>query len=257
MKKIRVIEVAALLVVTLGFYSIAWFVKRRNEIVDKYGIELPRGRWMVITPIAAIVAWLTISIILLIASPFGNDADSTATAFFASLLGAILAAFAITLWWVLRFVRALRRIIGGRIPRWWTPIFYFFLLGYIIPVYQYHINHFSSSTKKLPTKQHSASPRFLVLSAVFGGLFLALEFVSAVQLPGEYKLLVNDIKQSNRQVEEAKHLFDEYDNCIAKLDNDFPGDLTAANASAYEAAYAKCEEIRQKQNAVVDKIYGD
>lgn len=251
MKKISVSAVVALSIVTLGVYNIVWLALRRNEIVQKHKINLPHIAWMIVAAvllcfsiIAAIVVGILVSLeiidfsVLAFAIPFG-------------LMGA---AFLVGLWWMIAFGAAFSKIVGGRVPLWWTIVFYVFLGIFIIPVYQFYINQRVNETS--PSKHVGPTRRFVAISIVLLIPFTAIEVWSFASLPGEFEAMKHEITQTQELIKKAEQLSTEYDTCVATLENNYTEEQAKQHYDAYMRDYDKCEAIRVEQNAVADKANG-
>lgn len=169
MKKIALWKIILLSIITVGVYPIVWFVKRRDELVNNYKLDVPHGLWLVLPIAIATIIALTVIPIVSIAAAFNSDYNYLLTIAYIVLF---IIPFCITIWWVARFSMGINNVVGGRIPTVWTVLIYVFW-GLTLPVVQqFYINRFAS--KKLPSKTTRPSTRLIVYTcvAIFASIIL-------------------------------------------------------------------------------------
>lgn len=219
MKKIRTSTVAILCIVTLGVYGVVWLALRRNEIAHQHKIKLPSIAWIIVSAALILLSVAAMAVMVLLAAL--GVIDINALALWMTLVPAGVGFF-IGLWWMIKFGRAISDLTAGRVPLWWTVIFYIFLGGYVVPVYQYYVNRQPKKSSAIP-KRVGPTRRFVVISVVAIVVFTTLEVVNLVELPNALSSFENDIGRTEELIRKANELTAKYDACIANLEVDYPG----------------------------------
>lgn len=254
MKKIRVWKVVVLSLITLGVYSAVWYALRRDEMVRNYKVAIPHWRW----PVASLVASLVAFIAFIMFSLQGYDAASPLFVLTTVLLAVILTtSSAVYIWWLWSFCKAAEKITQGRITLGWLVV-YFLLLGASAAQYvlQYYFNRLPQTTA-IDDKKYHPSRKFVkysvivmvtvfIVEVVAGGVLGALSATTEQAAP-------QLTKEQYSKLGRANELLKQYNDCIGKLNNDFPAeDIDTTQEAAYNTAYDHCETIRVKQNAAAD-----
>lgn len=255
MKKISTAKVIVLSIVTLGVYTLIWLAKRRNEMVSEYKVKLPSNAWLVV--FASLLALAIVTLITTAVLFALNIIGSVWTTIWLSVASLALP-FALGLWWVIRFGKIFSKIVGGRVPLWWTIVFYIFLATHIIPVYQYFINR-KTAKRGAYAEQVGPTRRFIVVSAIVAALFLILEIASWADLPATFNQMRTAFSETSQQdlqlIEKTYTLLKQHDACVNQLNIDYPDKyISAEDEAAYIKAYDACESIRLEQNAAVEAL---
>lgn len=247
-KHIKIWKMILLTFVTFGIYNTVWFARRRNEMVKHYDVSIPHWWWLVAPPL------LSLAVISIFGFIYAMDPSPTALVI--TLIPVVIAPFVIwgfCLWWLWHFGKAAEKVTQGRVTLVWMVIYVFLLgSGFMQYVLQYYFNRLP----KAPTDKHyQPSKHFvkysviaiIVFQVIVGGASIAVNLLSLrsqATLP----------EQQDPKYLESVKLMHDYDACIDKLNADFPGEITeGAEEKAYNKGYAKCDEIRVRQNAAADE----
>jgi hypothetical protein len=72
MKKRKISSIILLDIVTLGFYELYWLIKTRNNIVQKFGLNIPSAGWLIIAKTVQILCILFTVYAVFYAIPANN-----------------------------------------------------------------------------------------------------------------------------------------------------------------------------------------
>lgn len=249
MKKIAVWKVVLLSIVTFGIYMLVWLVRRRAEMVSKYGQKVPHWLWLIVPAIVVTALIVPFAIVMLLAS--GTTPDESTALVILALLALValvsLPAYIITLWWVWQFGKAAGNVVNGKTNAIWTLLHYVFLGGVMIYVLQFLFNraHDPKALKDQPREKPST--RFVVLSVIFIALSFAGGTAASFMPPTDFEnKLFNQVDGIEEKAKKAEELLTKYEACTEQLEVDFP-EVTEENSAAYDAAYDACDEIRIEQ----------
>lgn len=257
MKRINSASVAALSLITIGIYSFVWLVKRRNEIVAEYKISLPSNGWVIGSAIASYAGTFIASTAIFLYVL--NVVPSMQTTL-AIVLAPFVVAYALGLWFMVPFSAAVANITGGRVPQWWTFLFYIPLYTLVAVVYQFFFNRITTKPPKTE-KPVGPTPRFIALSFVGAVLAYSLFVVSYKDFPQDLDTVKSQTPALSQLVSEATELTKKADQlqqkhtaCVTDLDKKYPGKLTSENEAAYQAGRDQCEQIRIEKDNTLEKI---
>ncbi len=255
MKKIRIWKVVVLSLITLGAYSVVWYALRRDEMVRTYKVAVPHWAW----PAVSLVASLATLVAFIMLSLQDYDASSPIIISATALLAVIVtASSAVSIWWLWSFCKAAEKITQGRLTLGWLVV-YLLLLGPSVAKYvlQYYFNRLPQATT-IGDKKYHPSRKFVKYSIIV----MVIVFISEVVAGGVLGALSATTEQRAPQLTKeqysklgrANELLKQYNDCVDKLNNDFPADdIDATQETAYNAAYDHCEAIRVKQNTAADE----
>lgn len=254
-KKISIRKMIGLQIITLGTYSIFWLAQRRNEIVSTYKLPLPHWLWLVLPPLAGT---LLVFLIPTITFAYGQTLQDLIALITVLLILLMLTVAAIYCWWMIRFGQAVAKITEGRIPLGWTLVFWIILNNGVIFVHQYYFNRMPHKTA-LSTRHHTPTKKFIVTSGVILIVASIMIVVGSIALvnylnnSSDWSATESEAREIDHKAAEANRLLNKYNECIKRLDEQYPGELMIEEVTAYNEAYAICEEIRLLQHAAVDE----
>lgn len=247
MKKISVWKMVGLYVITLGIYSIVWMAKRRTELMRHTKVVIPHWLWLVIPIVLTITGMLAT---ILVGRFIGLD--EVVSLLLSMLVFSVgsLVAFAISLWWMHCFGKAVEVATHGKFPYIWTMLYWIFLGVVTLFAQQYWLNRTKKGEKNAaPTKRFiTLSIVVICLSFVVGGVLTMVSVATSISLNGD------DIEMITEKSAESERLYKDHEKCMKQLEADFPGDLTEDNEADYGERYDKCEDIRMRQNKVVEEL---
>lgn len=250
MPKIRLQKLILLTIFTVGIYSLVWLARRRDEIVKQYKAKIPHWTWLIVPSIAILALTFPVA---LIAYGGTMSAEGTAAIIIGFYLLACLAAYGISIWWMWGFGKYAANLTEGRVSRTWIMLLWIFTGVGVIFALQYYFNR-TKKVKDIETEpKFKPSKKFIVLSSIAIAISLGLSVASFMLIPGEdLSTLTSEGREIDKKFEESERLFKSYNECLAQLEADYPGELTLENEDAYRADYDACERIRVKQNAAAD-----
>jgi hypothetical protein len=248
MKKINLWLIPVWYILTLGLYPLIWLCLRRNEMVKKYKQSIPTWKWLVY-PIVLFYVLLLAVFLLMMASAI-HEAIAIFLLLTLVTFGS-LALMGIYIWWYYHFSVAVEQVTKGRMSVLWSFIMYF-LIGMIAMFFQqYYLNRAPAPGKLKAAKTVKPSKKFvktaIITIVVAHMLYLVLVF--ALFFASFY---FETKESSNKTQELSNNLLLEYDKCANEVDRKFPL-VTTTNRAEYDAAFEKCEQIRQSQNNLVDQ----
>lgn len=246
--KLRVSKVTLLLVITLGIYGLIWLAMRRNEIVERYKIQLPPW-WLVVLPIAALLPAVFVATYVSVALLPLRAGIITAT--FIDLV-IFSVACGVSFWWMQRFASAVEQITAGKMPVRWTMLYWTFTMVGVIIVLQHFFN--SLPNKKYKSRARQPSRQFIVLSVLS---FAITTLVSTAFFIGVLFLTTDTPTESEsaeitKLSKQADLLSKKYNYCTSQLDEKYPS-VSPEQEAEYGKGYDACENIRLEQNAAAEK----
>jgi hypothetical protein len=254
MKKISAWKTIVLSIVTLGIYYVVWFARRRDEMVKHYKVSIPHWLWLIApTPLSILAVFAVTALITIKNYEFS---DPMFILLITVMTFLILLINGIQIWWAWQFGKATEKITRGKLTLGWVLV-YIFLLGPVaLYVFQYYFNQLPKKAE-IGSKKYKPSQKFVSFSIIaifiscifWSGAGVLLTFWSEDTAPPAPQLT----KEQYSKFSKANDLNKKYEDCINKLNADFPAEnADSSQENAYNKAYDNCESIRIEQNAAAD-----
>lgn len=247
-----------LYIVTLGIYGFVWMARRRNEIVKNDKIVIPHWLWIVLPPIVGLLAIIPITFLV-----YGTiqklDGLIPIVLMFTVLIAVTI--FAVNIWWMWRFGRAVMRVTQGRLTPIWIVAYWIMAGPVALFIIQYHFNRIQKKQSVASKPKYRPSKKFVTVSSIVLALLAVFSVASLytqewdITKDPDIMKMQNDAKFIDKKANKANHLLDEYNRCIEDLNNKYPGaELTPEEEPGYNRDYANCELIREKQNQAAEEF---
>ena len=255
MKKIAIWKVILLLIITAGLYSIFWFARNRKYLLKHNAQKIPNWTWLLSIPIiygAGCIVGFTYLVTAIIG---GGDIASSVTGYNVSIFVGCLIGLAIYLWWLSYFAEGIETATHGRVPQWLSVLIGLFIGPFVIAIHQYYINRLNANKKG---ETYPVSSTLAIITSIFVvvGVFSFISTVSSFN--ASTQAIKTELIKTKERFAEVQNLNTSYTKCTAQLATDFPGDLTAENKDAYNAANEKCDKLFADYQAAMSKyLKGD
>lgn len=252
--KINLWKMAGLYVVTLGVYGIIWLSKRRNEIATNYKLPLPHWLWMVAPSIIALALILPIVFI-------GYALLSDLVLFGMMIAGVLIfefvVVFGISIWWIWKLGQAVEKITEGRMPLGWTVAYWILCGPIVLFILQYLFNHIQSKVDVKAAPKHKPTKRFVFVSILVFATSIVISIAQTALIinsdSGSWTTFTREAREIDHTGNKADRLLKQYNTCMDRLNEKYPGELMIENEAGYNKGYNECESIRVKQNAAAEE----
>lgn len=257
MKRIGTTTVIALSIVTLGIYSFIWLGLRGKELAQNYKINMPSIGWIIAS---AVVIYLGTFVGSAAIMAFILGAPITVRTTVIAMVAPLVLGYTLALPFIIPFAKNLVSITGGKLPLWWTALFYLPLFTFVIGVYQFFINRIEATPPKHDTTA-GPTPRFIFISFAAAIVLYALYILNYKDFPSDLETarsqtpsLSSMIEQATTLSKKAETLKQQHTDCLANLEKKYPGELTKENEPGYQAGYEKCENIRRERDKTTEQL---
>jgi hypothetical protein len=153
------------------------------------------------------------------------------------------------------FAEGIETATHGRVPQWLSVLIGLFIGPFVIAIHQYYINRLNANKKG---ETYPVSSTLAIITSIFVvvGVFSFISTVSSFN--ASTQAIKTELIKTKERFAEVQNLNTSYTKCTAQLATDFPGDLTAENKDAYNAANEKCDKLFADYQAAMSKyLKGD
>ncbi len=255
MKKISVLKVVLLTIVTLGLYAIYWAARNRDYIKnnDKKAGFLPAWGWLVSIPAAGFVVVGTAIILMIIATFGGISADTTIVALNVLFAAYTVFATVVGVWWVWHFSKAMEKVTHGSLTRGWAVALFIFIGPLLAAFYQFYIN---KSAEEKATAKHEPSSVFAFLAIGAMAISLIGTVINTTDYIRSIPTLKTELVQAQESTRGLTDAYKAYARCDAEFIANYPNGKPseAEKQAVYTAHLERCHVLHREYEKTIDAI---